>query len=91
MSREEFGRPRPGRVVTSGSEDDDDEIRFQNELHIALKASRTDAVLTASLPALTTSSMQRPDVKAESDPPSNPHSEAQTPMPQDTATSSFFV
>lgn len=90
MSREEFERPRPGRVVTFGSDDDNEEIRFQKQLQMALKASRSDAVLAASPPALATSSLQRPNVNAESDPPLNPHSEVQTPMPQATATSSFL-
>lgn len=61
--------------MTFGSDDDNEEIRFQKQLPMALKASRADAVLAASPPALATSSLQRPNVNAESDPPLNLHSD----------------
>lgn len=90
LSREEFERPRPGRDVTPGSEDDDEEARFQRELQIALEASKADAVVVAP-PSLVVpaASMQRSNA-VKSDPPLNPYSEVPTPLPQAEAMSSFL-
>lgn len=77
--------------MTPGSEDDDEEARFQRELEIALEASKADAVPVAPPPiAAPVASMQRSSA-AKSDPPSNPPSEVPTPLPQAEAMSSFLT